>query len=272
ENRNLQSVDSTKRLIYKMEVQCGLSSADIHSEDDQGGEAECEEDPLNWQSLVSRGVLASLTPQEIKRQEVINELFYTERAHLRMLKVLDCVFYQRLNRDGILPPEDIKHIFINLEEIIQLHGNIIYTPYYHIGLNTNYRFQQLYFQKICLICCFILLFPAFKIKIRVGTFCSNQPPALELIKTRQRKDQRFNLFLQEAQSNRLCRRLQLKDIIPVEMQRVTKYPLLLDNIAKYTEDGEEREKVKKAGECCKKILNHVNQAVKEAENKQVELY
>ncbi|KAI4785221.1 hypothetical protein KUCAC02_037893, partial [Chaenocephalus aceratus] len=33
-------------------------------------------------------------------------------------------------------------------------------------------------------------------------------------------------------------------------------------------DGEEREKVKKAGECCKKILNHVNQAVKEAENKQ----
>lgn len=39
---------------------------------------------------------------------------------------------------------------------------------------------------------------------------------------------------QEAESNRLCRRLQLKDIIPVEMQRLTKYPLLLDNIAKYT--------------------------------------
>lgn len=36
-----------------------------------------------------------------------------------------------------------------------------------------------------------------------------------------------------------------------------------------TEDAEERKKVTKAGECCKKILNHVNQAVKEAENKQV---
>lgn len=43
----------------------------------------------------------------------------------------------------------------------------------------------------------------------------------------------FNAF-QEAESNRLCRRLQLKDIIPVEMQRLTKYPLLLENIAKYT--------------------------------------
>lgn len=40
--------------------------------------------------------------------------------------------------------------------------------------------------------------------------------------------------LQEAESNRQCRRLQLKDIIPVEMLRLTKYPLLLDNIVKYT--------------------------------------
>lgn len=44
----------------------------------------------------------------------------------------------------------------------------------------------------------------------------------------------FTVRLQEAESNRLCRRLQLKDIIPVEMQRLTKYPLLLENIAKYT--------------------------------------
>lgn len=53
-------------------MQCGMSSTDFQSEDDQGAEVECEEDPLNWQSVVSRGILASLTPQEIKRQEVIN--------------------------------------------------------------------------------------------------------------------------------------------------------------------------------------------------------
>lgn len=53
-----------------------------------------------------------------------SELFYTERAHLRTLKVLDSVFYQRLKGEGILPPEDIKLVFINLEEIIQLHGNV----------------------------------------------------------------------------------------------------------------------------------------------------
>ncbi|XP_026227137.1 rho guanine nucleotide exchange factor 12 isoform X2 [Anabas testudineus] len=245
----------------RMEVQC---SADIQSEDDLGGEVECEEDPLTWQSLVSRGVLASLTPQAIKRQEVINELFYTERAHLRMLKALDCVFNQRLSRDSILPPEDIRHIFVNLEEIIQLHVSITEQMMAIRKRNETSVIGQIGDDLLS----WFSGEEEEKIKIRVGTFCSNQPSALELIKTRQKKDQRFNLFLQKAETNRLCRRLQLKDIIPVEMQRVTKYPLLLDNIAKYTEDGEERQKVKKAAECCKKILNHVNQAVKEAENKQ----
>lgn len=42
------------------------------------------------------------------------------------------------------------------------------------------------------------------------------------------------VLIQEAESKPQCRRLQLKDIIPIEMQRLTKYPLLLENIAKNT--------------------------------------
>ncbi|XP_060743834.1 rho guanine nucleotide exchange factor 12 isoform X2 [Tachysurus vachellii] len=218
----------------------------------------------NWQQLVKMEVLAELTPQEIKRQEVINELFYTERAHVRMLKVLDNVFYQKLTRDNILPPADIKNIFSNLEEIIQLHVMISEqmaairkrnetSVVDHIGDDLLSWFSKEEEEKM---------------KHAVGTFCSNQPFALELIKSRQKKDQRFQTFMHEAESNRMCRRLQLKDIIPTEMQRLTKYPLLLENIAKYTGDPGEKEKVRKAADCCRKILNHVNQAVKESENKQ----
>lgn len=54
------------------------------------------------------------------------ELFYTERAHVRMLRVLDHVFYQKLSKEAILPPADIKNIFTNLEEILQLHGTRIH--------------------------------------------------------------------------------------------------------------------------------------------------
>ena len=36
-----------------------------------------------------------------------------------------------------------------------------------------------------------------------------------------------------------------------------------------SDNAVEKDKVKQAGECCRKILNHVNQAVKESEDKQV---
>lgn len=70
------------------------------------------------------------------------ELFYTERAHLRMLKVLDGVFHQRLNKDGVLPPEDVKNIFTNLEEIIQLHGNPTH-------LHTFLMFKEMLNVSVC---------------------------------------------------------------------------------------------------------------------------
>uniref|UniRef100_A0A4W5NU91 Rho guanine nucleotide exchange factor 12 n=1 Tax=Hucho hucho TaxID=62062 RepID=A0A4W5NU91_9TELE len=244
----------------------GLGSTEVQSEDDQGG-TDSEHDPLNWQQLVGREVLAGLRPHEIKRQEVINELFYTERAHLRMLKVLDNIFYQKLTREGILPPADIKNIFTNLGDIVQLHGTFLISE----QMATIRRRNET--SVIDQIGDDLLSWfsggEEEKIKQAVGTFCSNQPFALELIKSRQKKDSRFTSFMQEAESNRLCRRLQLKDIIPVEMQRLTKYPLLLENIAKYTGGPyTHTHKVKKAGDCCRKILNHVNQAVKESENKQ----
>ncbi|XP_029922849.1 rho guanine nucleotide exchange factor 12 isoform X2 [Myripristis murdjan] len=251
--------EGTPKAIRRLE---GLGATDVQSEDDQGTDS--EHDPLNWQQLVGREVLAGLRPHEIKRQEVINELFYTERAHVRMLRVLDHVFYQRLSKEAILPPADIRNIFTNLEEILQLHVSILEQMAAIRKRNESSVIDQIGDDLLS----WFGGGEEEKIKQAVGTFCSNQPFALELIKTRQKKDSRFTSFIQEAESNRLCRRLQLKDIIPVEMLRLTKYPLLLDNIAKCTDNAVEKDKVKQAGECCRKILNHVNQAVKESEDKQ----
>lgn len=42
------------------------------------------------------------------------------------------------------------------------------------------------------------------------------------------------LHLQEAEASPLCRKLELKDIVPCQMQRLTKYPMLIENLMKYT--------------------------------------
>jgi hypothetical protein len=42
------------------------------------------------------------------------------------------------------------------------------------------------------------------------------------------------LLLQEHNADPLCRRLELKDLLPTVMQRLTKYPLLIDSLLKNT--------------------------------------
>lgn len=65
-------------------------------------------------------------------------------------------------------------------------------------------------------------------------------------------------FLAGAESNPVCRRLQLKDILPTAMQRLTKYPLLLASLLKTVKADDERVLVQRAYDSSCQILAHVN--------------
>lgn len=222
---------------------------------------EFESDPPNWRELASPEALSRLTKKETKMQEVINELFTTEHAHVRMLSVLQVIFVRPLEREELLTSTELAAVFPNLDEITEMHSNF-YESLKKQRLDNNFIVKSIsttvlnrfggtegeWFQKL------------------TARFCSHQSWALDQIKTRQKRDPRFNIFIQEAESKPQCRRLQLKDIIPIEMQRLTKYPLLLENIAKNTENLTEKAAIEKSAECCRKILNHVNEEVKVMEN------
>ena len=102
-----------------------------------------------------------------------------------------------------------------------------------------------------------------------ATFCQHQQHALDYLRLRygRSKEDPFTAFLIEAESNPLCRKLQLKDMIPMEMQRLVKYPMLLETIAKYTKDpSPEQTQILNAVSCAMKILQAVNSAMRNAEN------
>ncbi|CAI9577915.1 unnamed protein product [Staurois parvus] len=231
------------------------------SEETEPRVLESENDPPNWRDLVPPETLLRLTKSEIKRQEVINELLFTEHAHVRMLRVLHDIFYLPMQNTWI-PNMELENIFPSLDDLIEAHA-LFLENLKKLRLENNSIIQEIgntflqrfdgpegqWFQKIS------------------SRFCSRQPFALEQLKQKQKKDPRFTQFIQEAESHPQCRRLQLKDIIPFEMQRLTKYPLLLQNIANLTEEEGEKQRVQKAAECCRQILNHVNTEVREMENK-----
>ncbi|CAI5782053.1 rho guanine nucleotide exchange factor 11-like [Podarcis lilfordi] len=66
-------------------------------------------------------------------------------------------------------------------------------------------------------------------------FCMQQSKALKFLQTKQCKDVYFRGIIQEIESCPQCHRRQLKDFLESEMQCLTSYPLLLDNILKHTD-------------------------------------
>ncbi|KAM6188777.1 rho guanine nucleotide exchange factor 1 isoform 2-T2 [Sarcoramphus papa] len=228
------------------------------SEETEPRVAELELEPPPWRQLAAPDALLRLKKSEVKRQEVINELFLTEHAHVRMLRVLLEVFYQPMLREAFFDEHELSNIFPSLEDLVEVH-TVFLDSLKKLREESGYVISEIgdvllarfegtegsWFQKIS------------------ARFCSRQSFALEQLKAKQRKDTRFSQFIQEAESQP---RWQLKDIIPTEMQRLTKYPLLLHNITKCTEAAGERAKVEQAAECCRQILNHVNQEVRDMEN------
>lgn len=222
---------------------------------------EPEPDSQNWQHTVGRDVAPHLPQRERARQEVIHELFVTEVSHSRILRVLDLIFYQRMKKENLLSQDELLLLFPNLPVLIEIHNSLAESM-------KKLREEGPIIQEIG-----DLMLSRFdgsggeEIKQEAAKFCCFQSFALELIKTKQRKEPRFNLFMQEAESSPQCRRLQLKDLIVSEMQRLTKYPLLLDNIIKHTNGGSaEQEKLYRCRDRCRAILKYVNEGVKQTEN------
>ncbi|XP_036813748.1 rho guanine nucleotide exchange factor 11 isoform X6 [Oncorhynchus mykiss] len=217
-------------------------------------------DSHNWQETVAPQVLATLCPREVDRQAVIYELLTTEASHLRTLRVLDQVFFQKMR--CVLSSEELACIFPNLPQVYELHASLCEamkkrreSPIVQgIGDIMLARFEGVAGEEF---------------QEQASHLCSQQSQALELIKNKQRKDPRFAHIIQECEASPHCRRLQLKDLLVSETQRLTKYPLLLDNILKHTEAGStDLPPLQQAQACCRGILQAVNEVVRETEHRQ----
>ena len=105
--------------------------------------------------------------------------------------------------------------------------------------------------------------------ISVGAeFTKNQKFTLEELKRIRARDSRIEQKLSELESNPACRRLQLQSMLAWEHHRLVKYPLLLQQIIKYTaEDNAEVEILKAVLDKTKEILNNIDKEVAEAQNK-----
>ena len=213
---------------------------------------------------------------------------------MRTLKILHRLFHYPIRQQQLLPQDITNKLFANLEVMLEIHeafntalknkrkesplvGDI--GPVLLDTVSVNFMAESC---KLCWVafCCWTETFMSLlslqfdgekgvTFKEAASYFCAKQQIGLELLKERRKKDSKFQSFLLEAESHPVCRRLLLNDMIPMAMQRLTKYPLLFDNLCNCTPpESEEYRNVQRAVELSKDILNSINLAKKEAEDQQ----
>ncbi|KRY48780.1 Rho guanine nucleotide exchange factor 12, partial [Trichinella britovi] len=231
---------------------------DIHIELDSDFKVE-NEIPL-LEDLLDLESFQYLDKREKNRLEVIYELFHTEQTHVRNLKILYRLFYKQLLNFNVISFEFASLLFSNLEDVLNL----------HVEMNEAMKNMMQNNKLIGDISIMMLqFFQDGKERMRNidSLHCQKLQSAIEALKHRVVKDQKLREFLQVVESLPVCRKLQLKDMLPMEMQRLTKYPLLLENVLKYTEDpSEEADRLRTCIECSRSILESVNSAKRNAEN------
>ncbi|CAI4228323.1 unnamed protein product [Auanema sp. JU1783] len=231
---------------------------------------ESETPPL--EVLLGWDVVKLLKPKEKKRQDFINELFHTERTHLRNLKILWKVFYRPMTSQNIISAELARLLFSNLEEVIQIHTSINEKMMEAVNLfKRDHNLNGLYGSVGSLLESIFDGDHGERLTQITSVFCQHQQHALQLLRSKleNKKDREEKLirFLMVAESFSICRKLQLRDMLPVEMQRLVKYPLLLEGIAKYTQEpSDESDSIQNSIKASKKVLMAVNTAKRNAEN------
>ncbi|XP_065644163.1 rho guanine nucleotide exchange factor 12 isoform X6 [Hydra vulgaris] len=232
----------------------------VNSDEELDSDLEVEAETPNWQDSADKKVLKKLKGKEIKRQEVIHELIHTEKTHVRNLKVLFKVFYKPLMKNNILSESQVKDIFPNLEELLDIHVSLLKAMKERSKNEVIEVIGDIMLEKFD--------GEAGRHAIEAyGKFFRGQKCALERLKKLKETKRELFTFMTKQETHRWCRRLKFTDILASTHQRLSKYHLLLASILKVTPTSHPDYKpVEKCYDCCVHLLNTVNAEMKEAEN------
>ena len=210
---------------------CSLSNSDYVSADPPApdldlSDLEAEVDPPDWRLSLSEEALARLSSRELKRQDVINELFHTERSHVRNLKVLDIVFRRPLLDTGRMERVLVERLFPGLDEVLAVHQR------YNMAMKAKVK-AGFPVGDICdILRDMFLAESGDHLMVVSGQFTKSQTSTIEELKRVRARDPKLDQFLSELERRPACRRLQLQSILPCEHQRLVKYPLLLEQVTR----------------------------------------
>ncbi|XP_034094730.1 rho guanine nucleotide exchange factor 28 isoform X4 [Gymnodraco acuticeps] len=225
----------------------------------------------SWSLTVEHKFCKKQEKRAVKRQDVIFELMQTELHHLQTLHIMAEVFRRGMREEVQLDAEALDRVFPCLDQLLLLHHAFFSAmkerrqssaqPQGH----SNYLIQRVG----------DVLLQQFsdensvKMKQVYGEFCSHHNEAVSFFKELQQHNKRFQNFIKQQGNNSLVRRREIPECILLVTQRITKYPVLLERILQYTQEGtEEHADLSRALAQIREVIAAVNLSVSEYEQHQ----
>jgi len=237
------------------------SEASLHDND------EPDEQKL-WINTVSQEIADSVGEREKKRQEVISEIMYTERDFVKDLEYLRDFWIIPLRSSNPTTPSPIPES--RKEKIVKtIFSNIIDPPSIH-GVSSRFAESLTERQKKhpvvkCVGDIFLEFVPQFEPFIVYG---SNQLGGKFEFENERSLNPYFSKFVDETERRKESRKLELNGYLTKPTTRLARYPLLLENVLKYTEAGNpDKEDIPKAMKMIRDLLTRVNAESGKAENR-----
>ncbi|XP_008283150.1 rho guanine nucleotide exchange factor 28-like isoform X1 [Stegastes partitus] len=193
----------------------------------------------SWSLAVSPEFCRKHDRHTVKRQDVIYELMQTELHHIQTLTVMSEVFRRGMLEELQLDWESVARIFPCLDPLLLFHRNLFRAlqerrqAATQIENSQNYLIHQIG----------DILLQQFsdenaeKMKQVYGEFCSHHIEAVNVFKELKQQNKKLQNFVRQQSNNSLVRRRGVPEFILLVTQRITKYPVLLERILQYTQEG-----------------------------------
>lgn len=198
-----------------------------------------------------------------QRQNPILELIQTEESYVNDLKIVINAFEKPLRKARILSDQDLNTIFLNWKSLLEYNQSFLHSLKER---QRYYREQgETCIEMIGDVLCDYL--PGM-VEIYIG-FCSKQLKAAKLLQKKTETDLNFREFAKKLSSTKRTNGLPLGAYLLKPMQRITRYPLLVDKILSKTSFGHvDQESCEKAYVLAQSLCDQVNEACRNQENEE----
>jgi len=209
--------------------------------------------PTRYWSEVYSSVVHKLSPKELKLQEAVFEIYNGEEDLIEDLKLVRKTYADSLIHLNILSGPEEQLVFGPLSGLQPVHSM------FRQGLTRQQCKDGFWFE----------IGPAVSkwIKTVEGpylSYCSNLIQAKAFLDKKQAEDKAFSDFLQRCLESPFSRKLDLWSFLDVPRSRLVKYPLLLRQVLKYSDDADDIKIITKSINELETILVKVDRGMAES--------